>query len=272
MPEAQPLAKAELCELDTAFANIINEDKRTKVQFNPDSLKVSFTNSIQQPSGSGDQNGPQAQQFVGAGSTKLAVTLTFDVTGEFPEGLNPEDDVRRLTQKVAYFITPRGDPPAANPPTHYIPPAVRFVWGSFSFDGMVESMEETLDYFSHEGRPLRATVALSITQQKITEFRFNPANNAPGVTRRGGAAPGTSPLTEAPSGSTLQGLASGGLSGSAGFGAAAQIGAGVSVGGGLEWQAIATANGIENPRVLEPGIRIDLNHPQARIGAFIGGR
>jgi hypothetical protein len=279
MPGEVQLAKAELHELDASFTNEINQDKWTKVQFNPDSLKVSFANQIQQPQGSGDQNGPQAKQFVGAGSTKLAVTLVFDVTGEFPSGLDPVNDVRKLTQKVAYYITPKGDPP--NKPKKYIPPGVRFTWGSFVFDGIMESLEETLDFFSSDGRPLRATVALSLTQQRITEFKFNPANEPPGVTRKGGAAPGTSPMTEAPAGSSLQNLASGGgpggagggfgagfsagISGGFGGGITAGISAGASAAGGLEWQAIAKANGIENPRILKPGQLIDLNPPQVKV-------
>src|SRR5437867_4290311 len=194
MPDVPQLAKAELRQLDADFKNEINKDKWTKVQFNPDSLKVSFANQVATPSGSGDQSGPQARQFVGAGTTKLAVTLYFDVTTEIPQELPQVDDVRQLTQRVAYFITPAGDPPSN--PKKYIPPAIRFSWGSFQFDGIMESMEETLELFSFEGRPLRATVAIALSQQKITAFTFNVANAPPPVTRQGGAAPGTSPLTE----------------------------------------------------------------------------
>src|SRR5882762_2318906 len=175
MPDTPQLAKAELHELDAKFSKTINEDKATKVQFNPDSLKVSFANQVVAPYGSGDQNGPQANQFVGAGTTKLTATLYFDVTSELPQGLDPVNDVRKLTQRVAYFITPLGQPQGQ--PKKFIPPAVRFLWGSFQFDGIMESMEETLELFSLEGRPLRASVAIALTQQKITAFSFNPAND-----------------------------------------------------------------------------------------------
>src|SRR5271154_1302883 len=131
MPDVPQLAKAEIRELDANFANEINPDNWTIVQFNPDSMKVSFANQIATPSGSGDQNGPQARQFVGAGTTKLAVTLYFDVTSEIPQGLPAADDVRKLTQRVAYFITPAGAPPGQ--PKKFIPPSVRFLWGSFQF-------------------------------------------------------------------------------------------------------------------------------------------
>ena len=242
MPE---LAKAELHQLDADFNDKINPDKSTKVQFNPDTLKVSFANQIAPP-GPGDQNGPQALQFVGAGTTKLAVTLYFDVTAAIPQGLPETDDVRKLTKRVAYFITPA----VQENPKRYIPPAVRFSWGSFQFDGIMESLEETLELFSFEGRPLRASMSMTLTQQKITEFKFNDANKAPGATRQSGRAPGTSPMTEAPAGSTLQGLSA----------------AGPSAG---NWQAIASSNGIENPRFIKPGQLIDLN-PPVNASAGIG--
>src|ERR1700692_4683693 len=146
MPDVPQLAKAEIRELDANFQNEINQDKWTIVQFNPDSMKVAFANQIATPSGSGDQNGPQARQFVGAGTTKLTVTLYFDVTSELPPGLPEVDDVRRLTQRVAYYITPAGDP--VNNPKKFIPPSVRFLWGSFMFDGIMESLEETQELFS----------------------------------------------------------------------------------------------------------------------------
>jgi hypothetical protein len=247
MPDVLNLAKAELQELDANLKITTDKTNWTKVQFNPDSLKVSFANQVAPAPGAGDKSGPQALQFVGAGTTKLAVTLSFDVTSEIPPGLPDTNDVRQLTQRVAYFITPVPQPKTGTPKS-YIVPGVRFTWGSFQFDGVMESMEETLELFSFEGRPLRATVAIAVTQQKITAFTFNNIQAPPPVTRQGGQAPGTSPLTEASAGASLQGLAAqGGLSGSA------------------DWQSIATANGIENPRLLKPGQLIDLNPPSASL-------
>jgi len=170
--------------------------------------------------------------------------LWFDVNAPQPEGSN-ETDVRKLTQKVAYFITPQA---TQDDPPKYYPPAVRFVWGSFQFDGMVDSVEESLEFFSSEGVPLRASVALSLSQQKITEFVFRPTNSPPGTGGPNGAASGTRPLSQATAGASLQAMAS-----AAGKG---------------DWQAIATANGIENPRLLQPGQLIDLNvsAPTIKLG------
>lgn len=246
MADAANLAKAELLELDADFNNEKSGGKQTKVQFNPDSLKVSFANQIATPQGQGDQNGPQARQFVGAGTTKLAAQLVFDVTSEIPAGL-PQDtnDVRELTQLVAYFITPIADPPGSNPPKKFIPPAVRFQWGSFQFDGIMESMEETLELFSFEGRPLRATVAITLSQQKITAFQFNNVPGPPPVTPQ----VGTQPMTEAPANSSMQSLA------------ANQAGVGPTG----DWQSIAAANNIDNPRLLQPGQLINLNPPSVSV-------
>lgn len=252
MPDVPQLAKAEIRELDANFANEINQDNWTIVQFNPDSMKVSFANQIATPSGSGDQNGPQARQFVGAGTTKLAVTLYFDVTSEIPQGLPAADDVRKLTQRVAYFITPAGDPPGQ--PKKFIPPSVRFLWGSFQFDGIMESMEETLELFSFEGRPLRASVAIALTQQKITAFQFNDVASPPAATLQGGQPAGTAPMTEAPAGSNLQNM----VANSPGLGP------------GSDWQSLALANGIENPRLLQPGQLINLNLSTASASVQIG--
>jgi len=238
MPDPLKLEKAELREVDADFKNEINPDKNCKVQFNPESLKVSFANQVATPSGAGDQKGTPARQFVGAGTTKLSLQLWFDVSAPMPIGETVEDDVRKLTGKVAYFITPKQEG------KKFVPPAVRFMWGSFQFDGIMESLEESLEFFSNDGRPLRASVTINLTQQKITEFVFRPLDG-PGASD----SPGTRPLTEAPAGSNVQKEAD-------------------KQGKGDKWQDIAAANNIENPRMLQPGQLLDMN---AGVGAGIGG-
>ncbi|WP_437576641.1 CIS tube protein [Sorangium sp. So ce887] len=227
------LAKAELRQLDAEFDLEIEKDTWATVQFNPESLKVSFANQVATPSGSGDQNGSPSRLFVGAGTTKLAAQLWFDVSGEQAPG-EAVDDVRKLTQKVAFFITPKKD---QKDPKKFVPPAVRFLWGSFQFDGIMESLEESLEFFSSDGKPLRASVSFTLTQQKITKFVFR--ETAPPGTG-GGDPAGTRPLTPAPAGSTVQGLAA-------------------RQGNRDDWQGVATANDVENPRRLKPGQLLDMN-------------
>lgn len=256
--------KARLIELDEAFKELPG-GKQVTVQFNPESLKLAFANQVQTPpatgagsgggggGGTADQGaGTAGQQFLGSGTTKLSVQLWFDANAAADSG-ERVDDVRRLTQEVVYFITGKK---SQRDPTRFIPPGVRFAWGSFLFEGLIESIEETIDFFSPDGRPLRASMQLGLTQQNILVASFGDSARPPGVP----AGPGSSPLAAAAAGSTLQGMAAGvGV----GFGAGVSFGAGGGGGGGsgsgASWQSIATANGIDNPRALVPGQLIDLN-------------
>jgi hypothetical protein len=220
------LAKATLTELDQAFEEDKPDGQQVEVQFNPETLKVTFANQIVQPQGGDQAAGTAGRQFVGAGTTKLALTLWFDVTAMEKD---PVDDVRRLTQKVIYFMTPQK---ADADPTKLAPPGVRFQWGSFLFKGMVEGLEETLEFFSPDGKPLRASISLTLSQQKILESKFEGEGKVP-------ARPGQAPLKAAKQGDSVQSMA-----GKNGKG---------------DWQSIAAGNGIEDPLRMAPGALIDLN-------------
>jgi Contractile injection system tube protein len=251
MPDpAANLAKAELRQLDSNFENEVEPDTWCTVQFNPESLKVSFANQLVQPSGAGDQRGSPARQFVGAGTTKLALTLWFDVGSPQPPPDSPVDDVRKLTKKVAYFITPKPEPGQRD---KFTPPAVRFAWGSFQFDGLMDALEETLELFSPEGKPLRSSLGITLSQQKI-QFAFRDTGSPSGGAGAGApgtpSTPGTQPLAQAPAGSTVQGLS--------------------DAAGNSDWQSVAAANGIENPRMLEAGALLDLNAQAPQLGVSLG--
>jgi phage tail-like protein len=148
----EPVARAQLRELDARFEREINKPRWVTVQINPHELRTSFTHEL----------GP---------TTRLDLRLTFDVDAPAPGGRRAApDDVRRLTKRVAYFATPRavrGGAPAR--------PAVRLAWGTFQFDGHVEALEETLEAFSPDGRPLRATLALSLARAQIAPYAFAAA-------------------------------------------------------------------------------------------------
>jgi hypothetical protein len=235
VPDAKP-AKATLIEVDP---DTPADAQTVTVQFNPETLKVTYANQIVTPQeGKSQENA--SMQFVGAGTMKLALQIWFDVTGE-ATGTEPlPNDVRELTRKVTYFITPRETPPKSG---KYKPPIVRFKWGTFQFDGIMESLEESLEFFASDGTPLRASMTLALSNQRI---EIPPSGSSqgsgmpPGAGGPGTPARGTQPLSEARAGDTLQGLA-------------ARAGAGVS------WQAIATANNIDNPRALAPGQLVGVN-------------
>jgi phage tail-like protein len=147
-PAPQALVKAQLRELDARFEREINRARSVAVQINPHELRTSFAHE------------PTPR-------TQLDLRLIFDVRAPTATGRAAPDDVRRLTEKVAYFATPRPARGGA-----LARPAVRLVWGTFQFDGHLEALEETLDAFSPDGRPLRAALALSLVQTHIAPYAF----------------------------------------------------------------------------------------------------
>lgn len=124
------------------------------VQFNPTSLKITRQNNVDR---GGSTTRTQARQNPSTQSAVLSFDLEFD-TAE-GDGNGGPKDVRDLTASIRQFVEP--DPTDPTKP----PPPVRFIWGTFHFSGIVTSLVEDLDYFSPEGRPLRAKVSVSITEQ-----------------------------------------------------------------------------------------------------------
>jgi Contractile injection system tube protein len=232
--EAVTLAKAKLVELDAAFKDPAPGGRTVTVQFNPDTLKVTYANRTQQPQSAGDQRGNAPRQVVGAGSSKLALQLWFDVNGTDAGGVR---DVRQLTRPVTAFMLPASPSGGGGGTNQPAPPGVRFLWGTFRFDGLMDSAEETLDFFSPDGRPLRASVSIGLSGQ--VEI-VPPEGGAASPAAAAGPTPGTRPLTPVPAGGTLPGLVA-------------------ALGVGVDWQDVAAANGIENPRLPAVGVLLDLD-------------
>lgn len=138
------ITKAELVEIKkfSGSSDSLSQAEQANklvVQFNPQSLKLNLSN---QNTG-GDQPGGSSKQFVGSGLSKLALELLFDTSATGA-------DVRAETQKVAYFVMAQEQEKKDDKRK---PPNVRFQWGSFIFEGVIDSMDETLDYFSEQGVP-----------------------------------------------------------------------------------------------------------------------
>ncbi len=228
MPEPATVTRARLEQIrlrdGDRDSEITDPNATVEVQFNPESLKVTYSNTL----ASEDQAGGAAIQQVSKSSTKLAVDLWFDASA-----LPDVADVRVKTKEVNHFFAPRGETPAL--------PGVRFIWGSFLFEGVMQSLDETLEFFSSDGRPLRAKVAISIASQDI-QFRMESL----GSDRDAPA--GTRPQTLATEGEGLQQML--GKDGSP-----------------ENWQAVAAANGIENPRFLPPGSSVDTSAGRGTRGA-----
>ncbi len=214
------LAKATLVEVTLAPQKPpqpVPGGKNVTVDFNPQTLKLTFSNENK----SGNQTG-SASQFVGAGTSKLAVELLFDTS-------QTGSDVRATTNDIAYFIRPDPNNVKQGNQPKRVPPGCQFQWGTFSFRGVVDSLTETLDYFSEDGVPLRSTLALGMSG--IDTMVPKPA---------GAGAPATSPQTQAPANTPLQKMAG-------------------ADGGSANWKGIAAANNIDDPLRIPPGTPLNMS-------------
>lgn len=114
-----------------------------EVHFNPVSLQLAITNTL-------EEKGQDKKQFVTKSVAKLTMDLVFDTTHD-------GQDVRTLTEKVAKFMEPA---------EKKAPAIVKFEWGTYKFQGLIESYKETIDFFAPNGVPLRATINLTLSRQE----------------------------------------------------------------------------------------------------------
>ena len=200
------------------------------VQFNPVSLKVNLANTLKANERDGSSG---AAQYVDKSSSTLTLDLMFDTTrsdedagDDFAEG----SDVRDLTRRIAEtFIKPE----ETSDNKMKAPKRCLFQWGSFEFIGMVESYDETLEYFSPQGRPLRAKLAL-----KLKEDRFQFRQRTDGVDPANPAMPTLSPTGQSEDAQPKPGQEDSPVPGPSE--------------GDNNWRDTSDYNGIENPRM--PGV------------------
>jgi hypothetical protein len=235
-----------------------------EVQFNPTSLRITRQNNI-------DHGATTTKSVKRQNPSVQPATLTFDLEFDSAEDAEPPPagsqasgtptssgphavDVRTKTLIIRQFAEPSNDKPTSPPPP------VRFIWGTFVFTGLVTQITEDLDYFSSDGRPLRAKVSVTITEKNPeweAKLTGAAARGQPAATRNGsgeGSGPGSAPATNpdtaalAQAGESLQQLLSrlnadpatwraamAGLSSPLGLAAGAQVqlAAGVSASAGL---------------------------------------
>src|SRR5215472_1521206 len=103
MSDPMPLVKATLQEMPPNGDKPKPGGKEVIVQFNPETLKLSY--SIQSsPSSSDDKSNTTPKQIISGNSVKLSMQLWFDASAP-SSGTQPSGDVRDQTKDVIYFIT-----------------------------------------------------------------------------------------------------------------------------------------------------------------------
>jgi hypothetical protein len=219
MPE-EDFARARLVPVDRATKKAV-PSKAIEVHFNPETLKLTRSNTIKaEPRGRGQRGDPA--QHIDASSSKLAFDLVFDSTLEEDEAAGYKD-VRQTTQKLIKTFMDPEEPQAGSgsaAPKPVPAPLCVFSWGSFFFAGIVESMNETIEFFSPNGVPLRAVLAVSMMADK---FDYTPEP----VRRAARATPDFVPV--APAAATPEAVSAAG-------------------GDPKAWRDTALYNGLETPR------------------------
>jgi LysM repeat protein len=142
--------------------------------------------------------------------------LTFDAI------VDTSDDMTDVNEK---YVKPLRNLMNVHGSIH-APPVVVFVWNDFRFTGVVESLNVTFTLFSETGKPVRAKLALglkeytTVKEQRDLAQKQSPDVEKTYVVRR----------TD-----TLSSIAE------------------QAYGDAAPWRQIARANGIADPRSLEPG-------------------
>lgn len=163
------LAKARLIPFrDPPNANQPDEARAIPFDFNPETLTLKVSSGEARDAA---RRGRQQTQNVGASQATLSFDCLFDGTrprsSDGPgseKGPVDRRDVRRRTKAIADLLQ------VTEPGRQPTPRRVRFLWGSFSFDGVVSQHQELFDYFSAEGVPLRSKVSLTLTEK---DFRYD---------------------------------------------------------------------------------------------------
>ena len=119
------------------------------IQFKPASLQYEVTNTLKE-----EESGGATKQYVSKSTGKLTMDLVYDTT-------HNGDDVRTFSRPVANLMEP--DPESGT--ENKTPAIVEFSWGTYSFQGMMETFKETIDFFSSDGVPLRSSINVVLSKQ-----------------------------------------------------------------------------------------------------------
>lgn len=270
------MGTATITEWDMAKNQAVTDGQAVKltVDFDPQSLELNYTTSGDaggvDKTAAGTWNKTPAQQS--GQSATLSVTLIFDTT--VTNGVSVQTRTDQLVLLTLPHNLTQGQASSRR--------VVRFQWGSFLFFGCVDSMTQTIDFFSDSGVPLRASVHLSIVQVGPPDTPSSAGGPGPGLSFGASVGIGASAAVGAGASAGIGVSASAGASASIGasasVGASAGVGAGIGVtpltlsqdgdtiqgiaaraGGSVSWKAVAIANNIDNPRLLPPGTVLSLS-------------
>ncbi|MFE4216698.1 LysM peptidoglycan-binding domain-containing protein [Streptomyces sp. NPDC056844] len=194
---------------------------RLNLQFNPSTLELSKSTEWRRtPSRMAGQSA--LPEFVGSGPRTLSLEVFLDATATH------DNSVELAVEKLMKGCVPT---PASLGRKKPASPWVRFEWGTArttSFDGVLSSLSVSYTLFDVDGKPLRATCALSVEEASVDPAGQNPTSGAR-------SARSTHTVVAGDSLALL---------------------AWREYGDATAWRVIAEANGIDDPMTLVPGTEL----------------
>ena len=196
--------------------------------FNPSEFTVERTNQFTEVSVPGLS--ASTFQFVRGGSRTITMDLFFDTYEE-------KTDVRLYTDKITGWDSGSTFSKLSNggkglmdiDSDLHAPPVCQFIWGSYIFPCIIERINKRFTMFLPDGIPVRATLSVTLREYKEYETQLQEA------ARQSADRTKTWRVKE---GESLWFIAA------------------KEYGDPALWRSIAEANGIDNPRIIEPGTEL----------------
>lgn len=191
---------------------------RIDFQFNPMEIKV--TRSALWRSSESNVNGEtSAPEYKGPAPTELSLEMFLDASDK------EDGDVSERVQKLLDACAPTPSSKTRDLP---LPAYAIFGWDRVYFRGFIKSVSATYTMFRETGKPVRATCNIDLTETPPGQARQNPTSGGRG-------AQGQVRLV---AGDTLAAVAF------------------REYGDAALWRAIATANDIDDPLRVRPGMEL----------------
>lgn len=194
--------------------------EKIEAQYNPAELTLEKSAQI------GEQNIPGLDspllQFVRGQVQKLSVELTLDENSAARN--RPDETVEKRVMALYQLVK-------VQPKTHAAP-RVQVTWGDgLSFRGVAESVSRKFTLFGNDGKPLRAVVTMTFREYRTLKEQLEELNlQSVDQTK----------VTLVRAGDRLDAIAF------------------REYGDAELWRALAAHNGIEDPRRVEPGMRVEV--------------